>query len=238
MGTWQFGGQFKKLTISEIEFLVSYAISCGVRHFDTAAVYGGGTVEEILGSCLPKDTFVLTKIPANPKPSLSSPGPINAFYCRDGILRSVSESLNRLRRDSVDVLLLHNWLPNWSSDAIWALEILFDLKAQGVAKKVGISLPDNFSVPISEEILPYLDVLEAPFNYEETWICRQLSLFLDLKIEIILRSIFKQGKLLREKQTADEIIRRILKFGTSLAIGMTTEQQINRNVKTMKGGSL
>lgn len=235
-GTWQLGGQFKNLSSAYIESLLIFAISSGIRRFDTAAVYGGGKVEEMLGACLPEDAVIVTKIPAASKPNLETPESIQKFYLRDGIHRSVYGSLGRLRRSSIDVVLLHNWLPTWSSEAVVILECLNGLKDEGVVKRIGISLPDNFSCPVAEAVLPHIDIIEAPFNTEQTWVLQQLPYLLDLKKEVLLRSLFKQGKLLTGPHSAKMIAQNAFAFGTSVVIGMTTEEQVTRNINYLKGG--
>jgi aryl-alcohol dehydrogenase-like predicted oxidoreductase len=232
-GTWQLGGQFKKLSSPQIESLLFFALDSGINRFDTAAVYGEGLVEKILGLNLPGDSVIVTKIPATSKPSLDSPAPIQNFYSRDSIRRSAFASLERLQRSSVDTLLLHNWLPSWSLDAIEILESLVELKKEGIAKRVGISLPNNFSAHINKEILPFLDVIEAPFNPQNQWILSQLPELLRLKKEILLRSLFDQGKLLKN-HPADAFLQKALELETSLVIGMTTEEQISQNIESMK----
>lgn len=234
LGTWQLGGQFKSLSREYIESLLRFAISSGIRRFDTAAVYGGGRVEAILGTCLPKDAVIVTKISAVSKPDLKAPEPIHKFYTRDGIHRSVEESLERLRRSSVDVALLHNWLPTWSDNAVALLGCLNELKDQGMVKRVGISLPNNFSYPISDAVLPHIDVIEAPFNSEQRWVLAQLPTLIQLKKEVILRSLFGQGKLLAG-HSAESLIQNALRLETSVVIGMTTEEQITSNLSYLKG---
>lgn len=233
-GTWQLGGQFKNLSHAYIESLLLFAINSGIRRFDTAAVYGAGKVEEMLGACLPEDAVIVTKIPATSKPNLEAPEPIQRFYSRDGIHRSVNESLERLQRTSIDVMLLHNWLPTWSEDAVAIFECLNELKDQSVVKRVGISLPDNFSYPVAETVLPHIDVIETPFNSEQKWILKQLPILIELKKEVILRSLFDQGKLLTE-HSAELLLRDAFKLGTSVVVGMTTEEQITRNINCVKG---
>ena len=233
-GTWQLGGQFKNLSPTYVESLLLFAISSGIRRFDTAAVYGGGSVEKLLGACLPKDAVIVTKIPATSKPDMKTPEPIQKFFSRDGIRRGVDESLERLRRASIGVALLHNWLPTWSEDAVAILECLNELKYQGMIQRVGISLPDNFSHPISDAVLSYIDVIEVPFNSEQRWVLTQLPTLIDLKKEVILRSLFSQGKLLAER-SAESLIQDALKLETSVVIGMTTEEQITQNINCLKG---
>lgn len=234
-GTWQLGGQFKSLSSAYIESLLLFAISSGIRRFDTATVYGGGKVEEMLGLCLPEDAVIVTKIPATSKPNLEAPEAIQRFYSRDGIHRSVYESLERLRRSSVDIALLHNWLPTWTTEAVAVLEHLNELKDQGVVKRIGISLPDNFSYPVAEAVLPHIDVIEAPFNTEQAWVLQQLPCLLDLKKEVLLRSLFKQGKLLTCPRSAEMIVQNTFTLGTSVVIGMTTEEQVTQNISYLKG---
>src|SRR5574343_209685 len=168
-GTWQLGGQFKNLSPEYIESLLLFAISSGIRCFDTAAVYGGGKVEEMIGPWLPRDAVIVTKIPAIKKPDLKARTPISEFYTPDHLDRSVEGSLDRLKRIQVDTVLLHNWLPSWSSDAIPILHHLQKMKSGNTTRRVGISLPDDFSASISAEVLPYIDVIEAPFNPNQRW---------------------------------------------------------------------
>lgn len=234
-GTWQLGGQFKNLSPDYIKSLLLFAFNSGIRRFDTAAVYGQGKVEEILGSCLPEDAVIVTKIPATSKPNLEAPEAIQRFYSRDSIYQSVYGSLKRLKRNSIDTVLLHNWLPTWSSDAVAILECLNELKDSGVVRRVGISLPDNFSCAVDEAVLPHIDVIEAPFNTEQVWVLKQLSFLLELKKEILLRSLFKQGKLLTDHHSAEAIVQNAITLGTSVVIGMTTEKQIIQNIKYLKG---
>lgn len=233
-GTWQLGGQFKNLSTAYIESLLLFAINSGIRRFDTAAVYGGGKVEEMLGSCLPEDTVIVTKIPAIKKPDIKARTPINEFYTLDHLDQSVEGSLNRLKRAQIDTVLLHNWLPSWSSDAVPILQHLQRVKDSGIARKVGISLPDDFSSDISDEVLPYIDVIEAPFNPNQRWILDQLPSLLEMKKKILLRSLFCQGKLLTS-HLAELLVKDTLQLKTSVVIGMTTEEQITRNINYLKG---
>lgn len=233
LGTWQFGGQFKKLSFLEIENLLSFAVNSGIRRFDTAAVYGNGDVERILGQVLPKDSIIVTKIPARTKPS-SNDAPIKEYYSKDGIFQGVEKSLERINRSSVDILLLHNWLPSWTSEAIEVLEALSELKTKKMARQVGISLPNGFCYHVADIVLDYLDVIEVPFNPQEKWILSQLPELIHLEKEILLRSLFCQGKILENQNTADLFLHKALEFGTSVVVGMTTENQIIENIRSMK----
>ena len=233
-GTWQLGGQFKKMSSGYIESLLLFALNSGIRRFDTASVYGEGRVEKGLGICLPADTVIVTKIPAITKPDLKFPAPIQRFYSYDQINRSMDSSLSRLKRTFVDTVLLHNWLPSWSLDAVEILQYLTKMKDKGIVNRIGISLPDNFSTHLDQSILPYIDVIEAPFNPEQRGVLEQLTTLLGLKKEVLLRSLFCKGKLFA-KYPAEMLAQDAFKLGTSVVIGMTTEEQIIQNISYLKG---
>ncbi len=234
-GTWQLGGQFKDLSPAYIESLLLFAIESGICRFDTATVYGEGKVEEMLGACLPKCAVIVTKIPAIKKPKLGVAVPINGFYTPDHLDRSVEGSLRRLKRTQLDTVLLHNWLPSWSSDASNILHHLQDMKNKGIVRRVGISLPNDFSAHIDDEVLPLIDVIEAPYNPNQKWVLEQLPNFIDLGKEVLLRSLFDQGKLLAA-YSAESLVADVAKLGTSVVIGMTTEEQVTQNIHHLKKG--
>ena len=115
LGTWQFSGDFKKLTEKEIINLIRYSKKMGVNKFDTALVYGKGNVEKILGRNTEKDDIILTKIPAKIKPKLDEKR-IENFYTQKHIKECVSKSLKNLNREYIDICLLHNWSTNWEKE--------------------------------------------------------------------------------------------------------------------------
>ncbi len=233
LGTWQYGGQFKKMTSEEIEGLVEYALASGIERFDTAAVYGGGSVETVLGDVLPADALVVTKIPAIKKPALTDPALAPAFYNLAAIQQSVEGSLSRLKRSQADVILLHNWLPHWTTDNESIIEAFVSLKVLGLTKKVGLSLPNQFAASIHSNLLPHLDVVEAPYNDENRWIVSQIPQLHHSGIEVILRSLFLQGKTV-SRVMPTTTIKEAMQFKTSLVIGMTTRKQIKANIETMR----
>ncbi|GGO93073.1 oxidoreductase [Wenjunlia tyrosinilytica] len=103
--------------------MVSQAWDLGMRHFDTAPLYGHGLSEHRLGHALrgrARDEYIIsTKVgrrlsPAGPGTFDSGlwvqPPPFAARYdySYDGVMRSVEESLQRMLTDRVDVLLMHD----------------------------------------------------------------------------------------------------------------------------------
>ena len=103
------GGAPLGLLDSEIAFdTLDYAYQQGIRYFDTAPLYGAGISEQHYGSflkTLPRSEFVLSSKVGR----LIIPGDEIPFnYTKDGILRSIEESLTRLDLDSLDIVLIHD----------------------------------------------------------------------------------------------------------------------------------
>lgn len=116
--------------------MVRAALDMGYRHIDTAQIYEN---EAAVGEALAEagvarhDLWLTTKVW------------VSAF--RDGDLqRSVDESLQRLRVDHVDLLLLH-W-PNPEVDLAETLGAIAAVKRAGKARHIGIS---NFTVALTEQ---------------------------------------------------------------------------------------
>ncbi|WP_102109923.1 aldo/keto reductase [Oceaniglobus roseus] len=95
----------------------------GMRYFDTAPYYGQGLSERRVGDFLqgkPRGDFVLsTKVGRLLSPITDGSTPDNGFvdalpfavsydYSREGILRSVEDSLARLGLTSIDILFVHD----------------------------------------------------------------------------------------------------------------------------------
>lgn len=108
---------------ADYEKFINYAIEVGIKAFDTAEYYYDTECETYLGRVLiGKDTFIISKV--HPK------------NWRD--IRSACEgSLKRLKKDSIDLYLLH-----WKTDDV-IMEDVCDqfllLKDQGLIKDWGVS---------------------------------------------------------------------------------------------------
>ncbi len=260
LGTWQFSGQFKNFSDIQIKEIITFANSNGIRKFDTAAVYGNGKVESILGETMINDSTVLTKIPAVSKPSLETSARSIVYYPKEWINKCLLDSSKRLCRAPIDTILLHNWSRQWQKhDDLNPLMFLLESKAAGVVKKIGVSLPDDFDVRLSDEVIELIDVVEAPLNTDNTWILSEIPRLKTKGVEVILRSLFMQGLLIMDgdsfqmlndrdirkkrysilspsiRQNYKEILLRAWELQTSITVGMTTFQQILDNIACLGG---
>jgi D-threo-aldose 1-dehydrogenase len=120
--------------------IVGRAYALGLRHFDTAPLYGKGLSERRLGRALrdlglPRDEIVVaTKVGR-----LLRPDPVFDFSY-DGVLRSVEESLGRLGLDRVDVLHIHDPDNDYDAAKGGAYVALDRLRRDGVIRAVGAGM--------------------------------------------------------------------------------------------------
>lgn len=228
-GTWELDGILKNISTSEAIKLLKYAKQQGINKFDTALVYGNGKVEKMLSKVVTDDDIVLTKIPAIVKPDIDSTN-IKKYYPNEYVLQKFRESMHNLNRNYIDIVLLHNWSTNWKD--LSPLIELSALKKKGLIKHIGISLPNNYKKRLDEDVLSLIDYIEVPYNDDNTWILNDIDYYKKHKIEIIIRSLFMQGKLIKSNtKIVEKKIKEIKKLGTHVVIGMTSKEQIDENIE-------
>src|SRR6202034_2830676 len=148
-GAWAIGGsgwQFAWGSQDDNESIAAIhrALELGVNWIDTAAVYGLGHSEEVVGRAL-KDwrgsrPYIFTKcgLRGNAK------GNVQKILRADSIRDEVEGSLRRLSVDVIDLYQIH-WPPDPDSSELekgWST--LVDLKREGKVRSIGVS---NFNVP-------------------------------------------------------------------------------------------
>ena len=145
---WSQGSEVSADTVSKT---ISKAIKYGLNYFDTAPGYGYGQSERYYGNCLPnfnRSKFVISSKVGNliyHDDKLSS---LNSKkdYSKDGIFRSVEESLNRLKLDYLDIALVHDPDEHMQLALEESFPALLDLKSQGVVRSVGAGM--NYCEPL------------------------------------------------------------------------------------------
>jgi D-threo-aldose 1-dehydrogenase len=166
LGTSSFGNLFRETTDEQTRDAVDAAWDGGVRHFDTAPHYGLGLAESRLGAALrgrPRDEYVVsTKVGRLLVPTPERAHELDhdegfwvpaAFtrrwdFSRDGILRSVESSLERLGLDRVDILYLHDPDQRWAEASTTGIDTLVELREQGVTRAIGAGM--NQSAMLTE----------------------------------------------------------------------------------------
>ncbi|MEV8087588.1 aldo/keto reductase [Streptomyces nigra] len=169
-GTAPLGNMFRAIPDDEAAATVDAAWDQGIRYFDTAPFYGAGLSEIRLGDALAgrsRDAFVLstkvgrlildeTEDPAardlGEKGGLFEHGRPNKMindYSADATLRSIEDSLRRLRTDRLDIVWVHDvaqdfygddWLAAYESARTGAFCVLQRLRDEGVIKAWGLGV--------------------------------------------------------------------------------------------------
>jgi len=162
-GCWPMAGdRYGAIEDDEAVKAIHRALEKGVNCVDTAPAYGGGHSEEVVGRALEgrrRDVILVTKcgVKAPPPGQL---GPVRDSS-RANILREVDASLERLRTDWVDVLLIH-W-PDAGTPFQETMRALEEVVSSGRVRFVGVS---NFTETMMTECMSTrrIDVLQVGYH--------------------------------------------------------------------------
>jgi aryl-alcohol dehydrogenase-like predicted oxidoreductase len=160
-GGWEFGWgpQDDEESIEAIR----HALEQGINWIDTAAAYGFGHSEEIVGRALEgvaARPFVFTKCSL-----LEGPGrTVVHNLSRDSILREVGDSLARLGVDAIDLYQIHWPIPDEDIEEGW--RALADLRDEGLVRHIGVSNFDVDQLRRIEQIAP-VETLQPQYSLIE-----------------------------------------------------------------------
>ena len=173
-GTMRWGIWGADHSVAEVQKLIETSIECGFTTFDHADIYGGYTTEKLFG-----DAWVEMKIPRETvqfisKCDIEYPGGIKPYelktynYSKDHIIQSVDESLNNLRTDYLDLLLLHRPSPLMNPPEI---SMAFrDLLESGKVRNFGVSNFTTSQFDLIDEFFPLLtNQIEISVNKRDSF---------------------------------------------------------------------
>jgi aryl-alcohol dehydrogenase-like predicted oxidoreductase len=157
-GSWEFG--WGPQEDDESVAAIVRALDLGINWIDTAAAYGFGHSEEVVGRAIAesgKRPYIFTKA------SLLNDGTGKVIHSlkRDSILREAGDSLRRLGVDAIDLYQIH-W-PDPDEDIREGWAALAELKAQGLVRHIGVS---NFDVEQLERVadIAPIETLQPPYS--------------------------------------------------------------------------
>ncbi|MFD5747475.1 aldo/keto reductase [Streptomyces sp. NPDC127033] len=135
---------------------VGAAWDAGIRSFDTAPHYGLGLSEHRLGAALrhrPRDEYVVSSkvgrllVPNEAQCGVDTEGFVvrddlrrQWDFSRDGVLRSIEDTLRRTGLDRLDIVYLHDPDDHWPQAADQAMPALAELRDQGVVGAIGAGM--------------------------------------------------------------------------------------------------
>lgn len=169
-GTAPLGNMFRDIPEAEALATVEAAWADGIRYFDTAPLYGAGLAELRLGEALsskPRSDYVIsTKVGRLILPEIDDPASrdlgekggvfqhglpnrVVNDYSHDATLRSIDDSLKRLKTDRIDIVWVHDvaqdfygdeWLGVFESARKGAFAALDRLRDEGVIMAWGLGV--------------------------------------------------------------------------------------------------
>ena len=185
---WSWGAQEDEDSIAAIH----RALELGVNWIDTAAQYGFGHSEEVVGRAiagLAERPYIFTKGGQPEGPG----GATLHDLTRDGLRRELEASLARLGLDAVDLYQIHWPIPDEQIEEGWTA--LAEFRGEGLAHHVGVS---NFSVEQlrrSLQIAP-VETLQPPYSLIARDVEEEILPFAELKdIGVIVYSPMGSGML-------------------------------------------
>ncbi len=189
LGTAQFGMPYgatnlKGILDRETVFaILEKAFQRGVNFLDTAPAYGDS--ESLLGDIPRSSCFHIGTKTKNP------------LFSPENIRKDLEHSLQMLRQDSLEILLVHNSCVLRGKDGKKYWKELEKCRSLGLVQKIGFSVYDISEV---KELLERYDpqVIQIPLNpLDQRFLIEgMIASMYDLGIEIHARSAFLQGTLL------------------------------------------
>jgi D-threo-aldose 1-dehydrogenase len=222
LGTAQLGNLFRVTTDDEVHETVAAAWDAGIRYFDTAPHYGVGLSERRLGAELagrPRSEFVVsTKVGRLlvPSPETAHERDGQGFdvpadprrewdFSRDGILRSVEASLERLGLDRIDILYLHDPDDHFAQASTEGIGALIELREQGVVTEVGAGM--NHAAPLAELIRRAdVDIVMCAGRFtllDDEALADLLPLAADRGVGVVAAAVYNSGLLSTPRPAPD-----------------------------------
>ena len=160
-GGWEFG--WGPQEDEESVAAIHRALQLGLNWIDTAAAYGFGRSEEVVGRALrgvAERPYVFTKCSL-----LEGPGRrVVHNLKRDSVMREAEDSLKRLGVDAIDLYQIH-W-PNPDPDIEEGFSALAELKEQGTVRHIGVSNFDIEQLRRVQQIAP-VETLQPQYSLIE-----------------------------------------------------------------------
>jgi D-threo-aldose 1-dehydrogenase len=215
LGLASIGGLFAPVSAADAADTVDRAWHLGVRLFDTAPVYGYGRSERRTGRALrdrPRDDYVLcTKVGRLIEPGGTDTQPIWADpppgvgprldFGPAAVHRSLSDSLDRLGLDRVDILHIHDPDQDYPAALAGAYPALNDLRRAGRvgAVSLGVNHADVAARFLREAPEPGPDCVLLAGRYtvlDRSGLDDLLPLCAERGVPVLAAGVFQGGALL------------------------------------------
>jgi myo-inositol catabolism protein IolS len=205
LGTWQLGGAsnfggrvngWGELDATAAEAILQQALAIGVRRFDTADAYGQGLSEQRIGAVIGNraDCQVISKFGQR-----EAAGNSYVDFSSDWLVAAVEGSLSRLRRERLDLLLLHS-PPDDFDFKNYDRTALENLQKQGKLGRFGVSVRSRHGAQSAIDAR-FGSAIELLYNALDRRAEPVIAKAAISGISIIARGVMGSGWLNRKDQT-------------------------------------
>ncbi|PTY05613.1 aldo/keto reductase [Opitutaceae bacterium EW11] len=204
-GAWAIGGSWGEQRDADSLAALNRALDLGCTFVDTAAGYGDGRSERLIGDVLrarrdagrQEAVFVATKTP--PSAGVWPPSP----YCRaeerysEKYLReNVATRLDNLGSKKIDLLQLHTWTRAWNRNPT-PFKVLRQLQREGLVGLIGVSTPEQDQNSVIDLMRGgWVDSVQVIYNiFEQEPAAELLDVAKECGVGVIVRVAFDEGVL-------------------------------------------
>ncbi len=206
-GAWAIGGSWGAQDDNESIATLHRALDLGCNFIDTAAGYGNGRSERIIGQVLreraaslphARRVTVATKTPVT-GPGGWPPSP----YCRaedrypeEYLRKNLAERLANLGTEKIDLLQLHTWTRAWNRNPT-PFKLLRELQRDGLIGLIGVSTPEHDQNSVIDLMRDgWVDSVQVIYNlFEQEPAAELLDVARECGVGVIVRVAFDEGVL-------------------------------------------
>lgn len=192
-GAAEIGGLYSPITEEAADTVVRHAWDLGIRYFDVAPLYGLGLAETRLGRVLrdyPRGDFTLST-------KVGRTGMATFDFSRDGVIRSIEASLERLGLDRIDIVFIHDPDDHWDIAISEAYPALAELRSAGVIGAIGAGM--NQAAMLTRFVLEAeIDVLLCAGRYtllDQTALDTLLPACVERSVSVVVGGVMNSGLL-------------------------------------------
>ena len=204
-GAWAIGGGWGAQSETDSLAALHRALDLGCNLIDTAAGYGNGRSERIIGQVLRERAkshpgariFVATKTP--PAPGEWPPSPYDRAedrYSEAYLRANIAERIHNLGTPKLDLLQLHTWTRAWNRNPT-PFKILRELQREGLVGLIGISTPEQDQNSVIDLMRGgWVDSVQVIYNlFDQEPAAELLDVARECGVGVIVRVVFDEGAL-------------------------------------------
>ncbi len=204
-GAWAIGGSWGAQSDADSLAALHRALDLGCNFIDTAAGYGNGRSEKLIGQILRERAaagknervFVATKTP--PAAGTWPPSPYDRAddrFSETYVRKSVAERLANLGTDKIDLLQLHTWTRAWNRHPT-PFKLLRSLQREGLIGLIGLSTPEQDQNCVIDLMRGgWVDSVQVIYNlFDQEPAAELLDVAKECGVGVIVRVAFDEGAL-------------------------------------------